>query len=248
MYAIEPGTAAQELQALGKALPKPKAILVVSAHWYTRDMRVATTDAPKTIHDFGGFPPALYRLQYPAKGHPEFAARAMQLLEQAGATPVADAQWGLDHGAWVPLRYLFPDADVPVFQVSLPAGMSGAQAIAYGQVLAPLASEGVLIIGSGSITHSFQDMGPVDAQPLPYVVEFIAWIRATLMAGDRDKLANTMELAPHAHRAHPSDDHFLPLLVAQGAGDANAPVTVLEADIRYGALSMESYVFGAIAH
>jgi 4,5-DOPA dioxygenase extradiol len=246
-FAIDPGVAGPALTALGQRLPRPKAVLVVSPHWMTREPRVATTGAPRTIHDFGGFPEALYRLSYPAPGAPDVAQRAIELLRAAGLAAEADEQWGLDHGAWVPLTFLLPQADVPVFQVSLPARLDGAGAYAYGQALAPLAEEGVLIVGSGSLTHNLYEVRFDDPQAdgEAYALEFAAWIDQTLQARDHARLQETMAVAPHARRAHPTPEHLWPLMVAAGAAGAEAPVTRVEGGMTHGVLSMDAFQFGA---
>ena len=248
-FAIDPGIAGPALTALGKTLPVPKAILVVSPHWMTREPRVATGAAPQTIHDFGGFPPALYQLQYPAPGAPDVAQRAIGLLRAAGYAAEADTQWGMDHGAWVPLLHLFPAADIPVFQVSLPARLDGERAYAYGQALAPLADEGVLIIGSGSLTHNLYEVrfDAPEARAETYAAEFAAWVDQTLSSRDHVRLQQTMAVAPHAQRAHPTAEHLWPLMVAAGAAGSQVPVTRIHGGITYGVLSMDSYVFGATA-
>lgn len=244
MFAVEPGLAGPALVALGQRLPRPKAVLMVSPHWMTRGPRVATTIAPKTIHDFGGFPKVLYGLNYPAPGQPEMAARAIDVLNAAGWVAEEDNEWGLDHGAWVPMTYLFPLADVPVFQVSMPAHLDGEKAYAYGQALTPLAEEGVLIIGSGSLTHNLHDIQPDPAAPEAYAVAFSAWIAQTLLDRDHTRLQQTMALAPHAQRAHPTAEHLWPLMVAAGAAGSEAPVTVIDGGITHGVLSMDAYQFG----
>ena len=244
-YALEPGLSGAQLEALGRALPRPQAVLVVSPHWMTPQPRVATASRPATVHDFGGFPPALYELQYPAPGHPELAAQALELLRAAGWDAQPDPGQGLDHGAWVPLRFLFPHADVPVFQLSLPDRLDGEAALAYGAALAPLRSRGVLVVGSGSLTHNLYEFRGGGAQEQQYVREFVAWVREAVQAGDTQRLARTLAQAPHAQRAHPTAEHFLPLLVAAGAAGPLAPATVVPGGTRYGMLSMESYVFGA---
>ena len=248
-FAIEPGIAGPLLSALGRSLPKPKAVLVVSPHWMTRGPRVCNSPLPKTIHDFGGFPRELFQLQYPAQGHSELAYRAIQLLIGAGWSAEADAHWGLDHGAWVPLRFLYPMADVPVFQVSMPLNLTAESAYRYGQALAPLAGEGVLIVGSGSLTHNLSEFRvpaaqPEDVEAEPYVTEFVTWMRDAILRGDTDSVVHALVRAPNARRAHPSDDHLLPLMVALGAAPSVLPVKVLEGGVTYGMLSMESYVFG----
>jgi len=245
-FAIDPGIAGPALTALGQTLPRPTAVLVVSPHWTTREPRVATTPRPPTIHDFGGFPPALYQLRYPAPGAPEVARRTIEVLRAAGWPAEADAQWGLDHGAWVPLRYLLPQADVPVFQVSLPARLDGERAYAYGQALAPLADEGVLVIGSGSLTHNLYEVrfDAPDAAGETYAAEFTGWVDQTLQRHDHASLQQTMALAPHAQRAHPTAEHLWPLMVAAGAAGAEAHVTRIPGGITHGVLSMDAYRFG----
>jgi len=243
-YAIEPGRAGAQLRALGRALGKPQAVVVVSPHWMTRSIEITATDKPQTIHDFGGFPQALDSLRYPAPGCPELAAQIEQLLIGQGLDAQRDERRGLDHGAWVPLMHLLPDADVPVVQVSLPFDTDEAKAYALGRALAPLADEGVLIVGSGSLTHNLYEFRAGEAHPAAYAQEFCAWVRQAVLDGDMTRLGQALELAPHAHRAHPTTEHFLPLLVAAGAASASSPVTVLDGGIRHGVLAMESYVFG----
>ena len=247
-FAIEPGIAGPALTALGKSLPRPKAVLVVSPHWMTREPRVATSAAPQTVHDFGGFPPALYELQYPAPGAPEVAQRAIEVLRAAGWAVEADPQWGLDHGAWVPLLHLLPQADVPVFQVSLPARLDGARAYAFGQALAPLADEGVLIVGSGSLTHNLHEVrfDAAGAEGEDYALEFSAWITQAVLNRDHARLQQTMAIAPHAQRAHPTPEHLWPLMVAAGAAGAEVPATRIEGGITHGVLAMDSYLFGTL--
>jgi 4,5-DOPA dioxygenase extradiol len=245
-FAIEPGLAGPALTALGRALPRPQAVLVVSPHWVTPRPRVGVADRPQTIHDFDGFAPELYDIVYPVDGHPELAQAALALLDEAGWAPQPEASRGLDHGAWVPLRYLYPAADVPVFQVSLPARLDAEGAWAFGGALAPLAEEGVLILGSGSLTHNLAEFragaGPNEA----YVVEFSAWVRDAVIAGDGARLRQTLAQAPHARRAHPTPEHFWPLLVAAGAAHSLLPATVIDGGITHGMLSMDTFVFGGI--
>ena len=244
-FALEPGLLGPRLTAVGRALPRPRAVLVVSPHWMTRGVRVSTSDKPATVHDFGGFDPALYRLDYPAPGAPGIAARAVQVLRAAGWPAEAAADQGLDHGAWVPLRFLYPEADVPVFQVSLPAGLSPAQAYALGQALQPLRDEGVLVVGSGSLTHNLYEFRMhADGDSAEYAREFAAWVRQAVEARDDDRLQQAIAIAPHARRAHPTTEHFLPLLVAAGAASGDAEAQTLEGGITYGVLAMDSYLFG----
>ncbi|MEZ5729380.1 MAG: class III extradiol ring-cleavage dioxygenase [Burkholderiaceae bacterium] len=253
-FALEPGLAGPRLTALGRSLPRPQAIAVISPHWMTAVPRVSTAQRPVTVHDFGGFDPALYRLGYPAHGHPSLAQRAVTCLEEAGWPAQADARRGLDHGAWVPLMHLFPAADVPVFQVSLPSRLDAPGALAFGRALAPLADEGVLIVGSGSLTHNLYEFGAGFGPDEPYVAAFSAWVREAVEQGDADRLLRTLDEAPEARRAHPTPEHFWPLLVAAGAADAGTgvpPATVIEGrdrapHARDGCLRLRPHRHGAL--
>ncbi len=242
-FAIEPGVLGPRLQALGEQFSDMKAVLVVSPHWQTRDVQVMTTAKPETVHDFGGFPAALYKLQYPAHGQPDIAAEAARMLAEAGFATTSDDHRGLDHGAWVPLLHLLPNANVPVFQVSMPHSLTTAQALKLGQALAPLRAQGVVIVASGSMTHNLYEFRTGTTRPEPYVQEFAAWVRAAVLSDAKDSLVHYRELAPHAQRAHPSEEHFLTLLVAYGARGEDAP-QVIDDTVTHGMLSMESYVWG----
>lgn len=246
-FALEPGEAGAALSALGRRLLPLTAVLIVSPHWMTSDYAVTAAAAPRTLHDFGGFAPALQRLTYPAPGHPALAAEVAQLLRHAGLAATLDAQRGLDHGAWVPLMHLLPAATTPVLQLSMPADLDAAAALRLGQALRPLRDQGVLIVGSGSLTHNlgeFRGLAPV--AEATYVGEFVRWVRQAVTTGDLYALADYRRRAPHAVRAHPTEEHFLPLLIAAGAATAAAPVQVIDSGTLYGMLSMESYVFGGV--
>lgn len=245
-FAIDPGLAGPRLAKLGRMLPRPQAVLVVSPHWMTPSPRVGTSAEPDTLHDFGGFDPALYRLRYPAAGHAALAGRTVEQLRLAGWPAQADERRGLDHGAWVPLLHLFPEADVPVFQVSLPSQLDARRAWAFGHALAPLAEEGVLIVGSGSLTHNLYEFRAGHGADEAYVAAFAAWVREAVEQGDHARLLRTLEDAPDARRAHPTPEHFWPLLVAAGAADEGRGIpagTVIEGGIAHGMLAMDSYVF-----
>lgn len=248
-FALDPGLAGPRLTELGRALRHPRAVLVVSPHWMTASPVVGTVAQPETIHDFGGFAPALYQLGYPASGHPELAEQAARLLAEGGWPVSTDSRRGLDHGAWVPLMHLYPEADIPVFQVSLPAQLDAERAWALGRALAPLAEQGVLIVGSGSLTHNLYEFrgGHVDDEA--YVQAFAAWVREAVEQADGVRLRRTLIDAPEAQRAHPTAEHFWPLLVAAGASDIGsgpAPASVVEGGIAHGMLAMDSYVFGTL--
>jgi 4,5-DOPA dioxygenase extradiol len=244
-FALDPGELGERLGALGAGLSGVDAVLVVSPHWQTAGIKVMTNPAPETLHDFGGFAPALYELQYPAPGHPRFAAEAGRLLTAAGYAVGLDGRRGLDHGAWVPLMHLLPDARLPVFQVSMPHDLDAAGALRLGRALAPLREQGVMIVGSGSMTHNLYEIREPGADPVPYARDFAAWVRQAVLAGATDRLAAYRGAAPHAERAHPTEEHFLPLLVALGANAEGSTAQVIEGGISYGVLSMESYVWGA---
>lgn len=241
-FALEPGLIGPALAQLGGRLPRPEAILVVSPHWMTSGVQVGTGASPGTLHDFNGFPPELYRLQYPAPGHPKLARRALELL--AGEwRPQENSCRGLDHGAWVPLMHLFPDATVPVFQVSMPKNLNSQSAWHLGQALQPLEREGVLIIGSGSLTHNLYEVRWGDTRSAAYVETFTRWVREAVVQGDTDRLLATLDAAPHAHRAHPTPEHFLPLLVAAGAAGTGATGVAIGGGIEHGVLAMDGFVF-----
>jgi 4,5-DOPA dioxygenase extradiol len=244
-FALEPGVAGAQLRALGRALGKPRAVLVVSPHWQASTVKIGASAQPETIHDFGGFPRALGAIRYRAPGAPDVARLVQQCLHEAGIDASLDERRGLDHGAWVPLLYLFPEADVPVLQLAMPFDLDAGHAFALGRALAPLGQQDVLIVGSGSLTHNLYEFRTGATEEAAYAREFTAWVRQAVLAGDRERLVGTLEHAPHALRAHPSDEHFLPLLVALGAANEVLPATVLDGGIRHGVLAMESYVFGA---
>jgi 4,5-DOPA dioxygenase extradiol len=244
-FAVEPGLLGANLRRLAPRLAGVKAVLVVSAHWQSRGTRVMTTVTPPTVHDFGGFAPELYRMRYPAPGAPALALRAGELLAGQGFGVNEDSERGLDHGAWVPMLHLFPEARVPVFQVSMPHDLDTAGAWRLGRALGPLRDEGVLIVGSGNVTHNLYEVRQSGADIAAYAREFTSWVRNAVMAHDTDRLIRYRRMAPHGERAHPSEEHYLPLLVAVGASTAaDATPEVIEGDTTYGVLSMESYSWG----
>lgn len=238
-FALEPGLHGAQLRALGEQLPRPAAIAVVSAHWQAGEVRVGTSVQPATVHDFGGFPAPLYQLRYPAPGAPHLARRALALLQQAGWNARDDESRGLDHGAWVPLMHLYPDADVSVFPIAMPLDLDEAGALRLGQALAPLRDEGVLLIGSGSLTHNLREVRFDDSRGDAYVQDFADWVTRCLHEGRTPWL----DEAPQGRRAHPSDEHYLPLLVALGAALPGAGVEALDGGIEHGVLAMRSYCF-----
>ncbi|MCX7362520.1 MAG: class III extradiol ring-cleavage dioxygenase [Alphaproteobacteria bacterium] len=228
------------LATLGTLVPKPKAIVAVSAHWNTERPVVSLAARPPTIHDFYGFPEALYRLHYDAPGAPELAARVAELT---GAE--RDPAYGLDHGAWVPAMLGWPEADIPIFQLSVQPYMSPAHHIALGRKLAPLREEGVLVMGSGSATHNLRRLvrGQHGTPPEPWAKAFDDWVADTVERGDEEALANYRTQAPYAVEAHPTDEHFLPIHVAFGAAGEGAHGKPLHRSFASGNLSMASYAF-----
>jgi 4,5-DOPA dioxygenase extradiol len=241
--------------ALGARLPRPAAVLVASAHWETELPMVSTATQPETIHDFGGFPAELYRLQYRAPGAPDVARRAAELLGAAGLPATTNACRGLDHGAWVPLRHLWPGADIPVAQVALQTALGSAHHLTLGRALAPLTREGVLVLGSGQVTHNLGeafDQGSggrlgfgADTALAAYASEFREWIDAALRDPDGEaRLLDWRRLAPHARRAHPTIEHFLPLLVAFGAAGPHPAIERIELGAEAGVLAMDAYLLG----
>lgn len=243
MFALEPGQLGPALQQLGAALPTLSAIVVVSPHWQTPAVRVSALARQTTLHDFGGFPAPLYALRYEPPGAPALAQEIVDLLAATGIAATVDPQRGLDHGAWVPLRYLRPAADVPVLQVSLPAAIDAAGALRLGRALAPLRERGVLLIGSGSLTHNLYELRS-DIRDPEYAQVFADWVGTAVARGDVAALVDYRRQAPHAQRAHPSEEHYLPLLVALGASRPEEPRARIEGGMTYGTLSMDSFGFG----
>jgi 4,5-DOPA dioxygenase extradiol len=260
MAALRSSPVAGPWAALARAVPRPQALLVVSAHWETELPMVGSAVRPPTLHDFGGFPPALERMRYPAPGAPEVADKALALLTASGLPASANGCRGLDHGAWVPLLHMYPQADVPVFQVSIQPSLGAAHHLRLGTALAPLASEGVLIVGSGSITHNLAEWGRVwgrvahherqTSEPesvAPYVRAFCDAVEAALRQSDVEWLAGYRERSAQAQRAHPTEEHFLPLLVAYAAAGTRPGVERIELGVDGGVIAMDVFVFTAAA-
>ncbi|NII05037.1 dioxygenase [Luteibacter anthropi] len=242
-FALQPGLLGSKLTQIGEPLGAAAAIVVVSPHWQTCGIRVTGAATPATIHDFGGFAPELYTLTYPSPGAPALAAETASLLIDAGFVAMVDAERGYDHGAWVPLRYLRPDADVPVIQVSMPHNLDTEGALRLGKALGSLRERGVVVVGSGSLTHNLYEIRRDSGQGhAAYAAEFARWTREAVMAGDMRSLLDYRRLAPSAIRAHPTEEHYLPLLVAAGAAGCDAP-SAIDGGITYGVLSMDSYVW-----
>ncbi len=245
MHALDAGAAGASWAVLAASAPRPTAVLIITAHWTTELPMLSGHAQPPMIYDFGGFPDALYRIKYAAPGSPTVAARAHALLHAAGITAAIDGSRGFDHGSWVPLLKMFPNADVPVVQLSVQPSRDPQHHVQLGRALAALRDEGVLIIGSGHLTHNLRDwsMSANEKPPLAYAKQFQSWVFARLNAHDLDALVHYRERAPDAVRAHPSEEHFLPLFVALGAvGDSFAATRVYEG-FEGAALAMDAYRF-----
>jgi 4,5-DOPA dioxygenase extradiol len=249
MHAIDAGEAAGAWKAVADSIPRPTAILIASAHWETGLPMLTGRGRLETIHDFNGFPAELYRVRYDVQGAPAVAERAIALLRNAGYTAAVDGCRGIDHGAWVPLRHMYPQRDVPVVQISVQPALGAAHHLRLGEVLAPLVAQGVLVIGSGHVTHNLRDWSASRRDPhaLDYVPRFAEWLNERLVAGDREAVLDYRERAPSAARAHPTEEHFLPLFVAWGAAGDGASARRVLAAIEDGALAMDAYRFDQAA-
>lgn len=244
MLAIQDGPAHNFLKGYGATLGKPAAILSVSAHWEAAQPTVSTAGRPATIHDFGGFPQALYDIDYPAPGAPDLAAKAAGLLRAAGLDAATDSGHGLDHGSWVPLSLMYPAADVPVFQLSVQTCYGPAHHLALGRALRPLRDDNVLILGSGSLTHNLRAFFTQDGsgETPGWVTAFAGWTETAIAEGRTDDLLAYREKAPHAVQNHPTEEHFLPLFAALGAG-TDGTGTRVHHSIDGGVLAMDMYRF-----
>lgn len=242
MLALDGGDWGRALSDLGRRLPPLRAILVCSAHWEAPGpFRLSSAPKPGVMHDFGGFPEALYHLDYPAPGSPALATEAAGLLQEAGLEVLLDGERPLDHGAWVPLRYLAPEASIPVVQLSLPRPRTPGLLLAAGRALAPLRKRGVLLLGSGGIVHNLRRLDWGDAsQPQPWALAFDGWVRERLEAGDSAALADWPS-APGAAESVPTSEHLDPLFMAMGAADSSPEI--LFEGWQLGSLGLTSYRF-----
>ncbi|KDR25728.1 MULTISPECIES: DODA-type extradiol aromatic ring-opening family dioxygenase [Caballeronia] len=241
---IDPSMPSAEFASLGQTLPRPRAILMLSAHWGTAQPVASTAERPETIHDFYGFPRALYELRYPAPGAPDLAKRAAALLGAQGI-PAATTNHGLDHGAWVPMLLMFPDAEVPVTQLSIQPHLDAAHHFRIGRALRELRDDGVMIVGSGQITHNLR-MADFSARPEdadPRVAEFTDWFESRMAERDIDALLDYHARAPHAALMHPTDEHLLPVFSALGAAADDYRLGIQSLGTFQRALAMTNYVF-----
>lgn len=231
------------LSTLGQRFEKPKAVVCVSAHWETETPELNTVTRNSTIHDFYGFPEALYRLHYDAPGAPSLAHDVETLLKDSHAR--LDDSRGLDHGAWVPLMLMYPQADIPVIQLSVQSQQSPAHHIALGKSLAPLRDEGILVIGSGGFVHNLRalDRSGIAAPEPQWSQDFSNWMHNALTRNNDADLTSYRTRAPHAAQAHPTEEHLMPLFVAYGAGGVQPKAECLHKSATYGSLRMDAYAF-----
>jgi 4,5-DOPA dioxygenase extradiol len=242
---FEPGATPVFLRKLGGYLGRPKGIVCASAHWEAARPTVGAAGHPGTIHDFQGFPRELYTITYPAPGDPGLARRVADLLRGAGLEASEDPERGLDHGAWVPLLLMYPQADVPVVPLSIQSRLDAAHHLALGRALRPLLDDGVLLLGSGGATHDLREFGryPLDAPAPDFVRDFESWLCECVVEGKEADLLAWRERGPHAARNHPTPEHFLPLFVPLGAGGEGARGRVLHRAFSYGVLSLAAFAW-----
>lgn len=244
MNALMDNQFTQRLQSIGRELERPNAIMVVSAHWETRGTYVSTTEAPKTIHDFGRFDDRLFDITYEPEGHPSLAQEVVKLGQEYHIQ--TDHNMGLDHGAWTVLKYLYPQADVPVFQLSIDYTQPPSYHFELASALGALRQKGVLIIGSGNIVHNLRnlDWHHIDATPFDWAVEFDEVVKSKLISGDFQPLVNYHTLGALSQMAIPSNDHYLPMLYTLGIADKGEAVEQLYEGMQYGSISMRCFKIG----
>lgn len=241
---IRTGPTQDFLRQVPHTMPTPRAILVITAHWLTAQAAVSTTPNPRTLYDFGGFPAELYRLSYPAIGNGVIAQEIAQVLSEAEMPVQMHPNRGFDHGTWTPLSLAYPQADIPVIQMSVQPRLGPEHHWQLGQAIAPLRDQGILILGSGGATHNLGAFASdYDASPPDWVVAFDDWLAQTIQANDRHSLLNYRQCAPFAVPNHPSEEHLLPLFVALGAGDGDKPGRQLHRGFTYGVFSMAAFAF-----
>ncbi|WP_417684851.1 dioxygenase [Roseibium sp.] len=237
--------AADFLRRLSSQLPqRPDGIVIISAHWMIRGLGMTAPGPLETIHDFGGFSPELYRLTYNARGTADLSAQVQEVLAEAGQEIAQVQGRGLDHGAWVPLLMVYPEADIPVVQISLDATRSARELVALGHALEPLRERNILIIGSGASVHNLRRIAPEGSSVPEWARSFDDWVSDTLDSGDVATLADFEAEAPAARQAHPTTEHFLPLFVAAGAGGTGNAARKLHESFSYGSIGMSAWAFG----
>jgi len=237
----------RDLKKLGQTLPSPRAILVISAHWLTKNTLVSCTEKPQTIYDFYGFPEEMYSIKYPCPGAPDLARRTKELIKKAPV--ICDMRWGLDHGAWTILKHMYSKADIPVYQLSLDYQFHewNPKPIQFyyelGKDLAPLRNQGVLIIGSGNITHNLGvvDFENIDAEPMGWAQDFDDQVREALLNQDHSALINYNKFGKLAYLAVPTLDHYLPMIYVLGLQEKGENITFFHEGFQYGSISMRGF-------
>ncbi|EKY24239.1 aromatic ring-opening dioxygenase, catalytic subunit LigB [Brevundimonas diminuta 470-4] len=233
------GPFAEAWRTLGQDIGKPKGVVMVSAHWETRGLGVTAQEQPETLHDFGGFPPELHAMQYPAPGSPALASRVAELTDAVTTT-----QWGLDHGTWSVLTHVWPDADVPVVQLSLDRTLDARAHYELAKRLRPLRDEGVIIAGSGDFVHNLQTWKRAGGEPYDWAVDFNEAVKRAFMAGDHDALIDWVHLAEQAQLSVPTDEHYLPLLYVAAQQASGEPLSFFNDVIDGGSISMTGVRIG----
>ncbi|MCU0613851.1 MAG: dioxygenase [Desulfobacterales bacterium] len=246
VMAILPTPTHHFLINLGKKLGHPKAIVCVSAHWETVSPMLSGADYPETIHDFYGFPQQLYEITYPAPGNPSLASRITEIFSEHGIASKIDMDKGFDHGAWVPMCLMYPEAEIPVIQLSIQCDLGPNHHFQMGKALSRLRGEGVLIMGSGGATHNLEDIHgrKMHDQPLQYAINFDAWLEKTILKGDIPSLLDYKRQGPDAEKNHPyPSEHFIPLFVPLGAAEDTGKGELIHKEFIYGILSLAAYIW-----
>ncbi len=245
MLALEDAPTTKFLRDISKKLPRPKAILVASAHWETENPMLTGAENLFTKHDFYGFPEELYKLQYPAKGDPQLAADISNILREVGFVSGLDAHRGLDHGAWNPLLLMYPEADIPVIELSIQPLHDAKWHYNIGRALAKLREKNILIIGTGNLTHNLREIRNGYKKTPQWVSDFSSWVEENLKEHNIENLLQWESQAPYAKQNHPTPEHFLPFFVSLGAaGEDLKQVKKLHDDVTLGVLAMDAYAFG----
>jgi len=249
IMAIKQSATSDFLTSLGKTLKTPSAIVIFSAHFdmahdeAAHNIVITAGNAPESIHDFYNFPAHMYNIKYPASGHPELAGNIATLFKNKGITAILDERQGWDHGVWIPLRLMYPQANIPIVQVSINTRLGAKAMYEFGQLLAPLREQNILIIGSGGISHNLPEIFKKPSTPnrVQMVNEFTQWVEQTLLAQDTAALLDYLNQAPHVLFNHPTQEHFLPLFAAMGAGGTQ--VKKLFSDTEMNILALDAYKF-----
>lgn len=241
MFALQPGKAGVLLNEFSRYFTDVKAVLIISPHWMTRGLALTASDNLETIHDFYGFPDPLYRVNYKAPGNLSIAEAIQRQLKNSGYEVSMESNRGRDHGVWVPMLHLLPEERIPVLQLSFDRTLDANARITLGENLKSLREQGIAVIASGSLTHNLYELKPEQAPPVAYADRFEKWVRQSVKNRDTEQLGNPEKYCDDFKRAHPTAEHYMPLLVAMGASDETDQLQVLEGGILHGVISMESY-------